>query len=157
MGYIISNNGINLIKQFEGFIPYVYQKPGDVPTIGYGTTFYPNGKFVKFGDPSITPEQATEYLLHFVNSLVSPVLNKYVKILLNQNNVDALSDFIYNVGTGKPGGTDGFIPSHLLQAINANAGKEAITVQFKRWIYVNHKPNDWQIKRRNAEIQLYFS
>jgi GH24 family phage-related lysozyme (muramidase) len=40
---------------------------GDRPTIGNGTTFYPNGQAVKMTDPAITRKQAYEYLKFTMN------------------------------------------------------------------------------------------
>ena len=56
---------IDFIKKFEGCKLKAYQKKGDLPTIGYGTTFYPNGVTVKLGDV-ITQSQADEYLSAYI-------------------------------------------------------------------------------------------
>lgn len=151
MGYQLSQNGVNIAEQFEGFLPHPYQKPGDVPTIGYGTTFYPGGKKVTLQDPWCTRPQAAGWLLNFMNQISIPVIERYVTVPLNQNQVDALGDFIYNDGPGA------FETSHLLQAINSNAGQDAITAEFMKWVYVNHSKSDWQVQRRTAEVKLYFS
>ena len=56
----ISNNGLNLIKQFEGLKLNAYDDGVGVWTIGYGTIKYPNGVRVKHGD-KITQAQANQY------------------------------------------------------------------------------------------------
>ena len=38
-----SENGVNFIKGFEGFRNKPYLCSAGVPTIGYGTTLYPDG------------------------------------------------------------------------------------------------------------------
>lgn len=151
MSYQVSNNGVTLAENFEGFRPHPYQKAGDVPTIGYGTTFYPSGVKVTLKDNWCTREEAATWLLSFMNSISIPAITRYVKVSLNQNQVDALADFIYNDGA------ENFETSHLLIAINTNAGEAAIRVEFMKWVYVNHVKSDWQIKRRTAEANLYFS
>ena len=58
-----SDNGKKLIKKYEGFsssTPYLC--PAKVPTIGYGATYYPNGKVVTLKDTPITEKQADEML-----------------------------------------------------------------------------------------------
>ena len=55
--------GIDLIKSFEGFYAKPYMCPASVPTIGYGTTRYPNGNKVTLKDVSITEQQGVEYLM----------------------------------------------------------------------------------------------
>lgn len=60
----LSQRGIDLIKQFEGYRSKAYPDPatGGAPwTIGYGTTVYPSGEKVAKGD-TITPNHA-EYCL----------------------------------------------------------------------------------------------
>lgn len=151
MAYQVSDNGVLFLEKWEGFRPKPYQNPGDVPTIGIGTTFYPGGKHVTLADPAITHDQALAYAKSFMNNVTIPTITKYVKVPLNQNQVDSLGSFIYNVGAGN------FAASHLLFQINSNGGQAAITAEFNKWIYVNHHPNDWQIKRRAAEVVLYYS
>ena len=46
----VNQQGFNLIKEFEGFRSRAYLCPAGVWTIGYGNTFYPNGRKVKQGD-----------------------------------------------------------------------------------------------------------
>lgn len=146
-----SQHGAAFLEQWEGFEAKPYQKPGDVPTIGIGTTFYPGGRHVTLNDQPITHNQAEQYAIWYMNTLVIPTLTQFVKVELSQNQVDALCDFTYNEGT------NGFANSHLLTAINSNAGHDAIAEQFNAWVYVDHKVNDWQIKRRAAEVALYFN
>lgn len=150
MIYQISNSGVLFIEQWEGFIPHPYLDKAGVPTIGYGTTHYEDGTAVKLSDPTITKDRALELLKHFVNTIIIPVLEKHVTITISQNQVDSLCDFTYNEGSGA------FIGSHLLVAINSNAGQLVISQEFAKWIYINHKPDQWQIKRRAAETKLYF-
>ena len=44
----ISPRGLELIKDFEGFSSTAYLCPAKIPTIGYGSTYYPDGKKVTF-------------------------------------------------------------------------------------------------------------
>ena len=57
----ISSSGIALIKQFEGFTstPKIDHKR---VSIGYGNTFYPNGKAVQITDAPISLERGEELL-----------------------------------------------------------------------------------------------
>ena len=54
--------GIELIKQFEGFESKPYKCPAGIPTIGYGATFYPDGRKVTMNDSPINESQATDLL-----------------------------------------------------------------------------------------------
>lgn len=90
-----SQNGINLIKQFEGCVLKVYLCPAGVPTCGYGHTAGLTKAMV--GKP-ITQAQADAFLVSDLAKFESAV-NK-VKLNLNQNQFDALVSFTYNCGAG---------------------------------------------------------
>lgn len=68
----------------------------DRPTIGYGTTFKPDGTPIKMGDV-ITPDQAEAYFAHDLKKFEA-YINEVVTIELTQNQFDALVSFIYNIG-----------------------------------------------------------
>lgn len=122
----ISPNGIKLIEDFEEFVSCPYQDQIDVWTIGYGTTFYPNGKRVTEHDPCITKDEAASYMLNYLLPVVSEI-NEIVQTQINQNQFDALCDFSYNLGV------DSLKISTLLKLINLNPNDPNIKDQFLRW------------------------
>ena len=85
----------------EGFTskPIIPVK-GDVPTIGYGTTIYPNGTRVTMLDKEISKKQAFEYLKeHIVKD--SKVFNQSIlNIPISQEEYDIYMDFTYQYGIG---------------------------------------------------------
>ena len=89
----ISENGINLIKRFEGLRLEAYRCPSGVLTIGYGHT-----RGVKIGD-KITKQRAEELLREDLRVFESYV-NDSVSLPLNQNQFDALVSFAFNCGVG---------------------------------------------------------
>ena len=54
----MTNEGLELIKRYEGFRAKPYLCPAGVPTIGYGVTVYPDGTKVTLQDPPITQAKA---------------------------------------------------------------------------------------------------
>ena len=54
----LDNKGYLLIAQFEGLRLKPYLCSAGVPTIGYGSTFYPSGRKVTMQDKPITQETA---------------------------------------------------------------------------------------------------
>ena len=138
----ISRNGIEFIKKEEGLVLNAYLCPANVWTIGYGHT---NG--VKKGD-KITEEQAEDFL---VNDLLysERIVNKMVKVKLNQNQNDALVSFVFNVGSGN------FINSTLLKKLNAGANNDEICVELRRWIFSKGKKLPVLVARRQRECELY--
>ena len=88
-----SQEGINLIKKFEGCRLTAYKCPAGVWTIGYGHT-----DDVKKGQ-KITKAKAEEYLKNDLIKYEKGV-ERLVKVKLNQNQFNALISFAYNRGLG---------------------------------------------------------
>ena len=88
-----SQNGINLIKSFEGCRLTAYKCSAGVPTIGYGHT-----AGVKMGQ-TITKVQAESYLKDDLMKYETKVMKYYDKYRFNQNEFDALVSFAYNIGS----------------------------------------------------------
>ncbi|MCM1045655.1 MAG: peptidoglycan-binding protein [Candidatus Gastranaerophilales bacterium] len=88
----ISQNGIDLIKQFEGCRLDAYKCPAGVWTIGYGHT-----AGVEQGQ-KISAAQAEAYLRADLEKYEKKV-DKYSKYGWNQNEFDAMVSFAYNVGS----------------------------------------------------------
>jgi len=141
--------GIDMIKSFEGFRGTPYKCPAGIPTIGYGATFYPNGKKVTMTDAAITEEQATELLAHMLVSFEKYV-DSYCVDTITQNQFDALVSFAYNLGPAN------LKASTLLKKVNANSSDESIRLEFLKWVKAGGKTLKGLIRRREAEADLYF-
>lgn len=144
----ISINGLNIITTYEGFSSKPYLDVVKVPTIGYGTTKYKNGNSVKMTDQPITKENALDELKYHVEEMCIPFIKKYVTVDLNQNQIDALCSFIYNVGSGN------FIKSTLIKKINQKDFTGAAE-EFLKWNKAGGKVYDGLTKRRNSEKTLF--
>ncbi len=94
MNLSISNNGLSLIKRFEGCRLTAYQDSIGIWTIGYGHT-----SGVAKGQ-TITQIQADRYLKADCANAEKAV-NKYQsKYHWNQNQFDSLVSFTFNCGSG---------------------------------------------------------
>ncbi|MCY7391139.1 MAG: lysozyme [Leptolyngbyaceae cyanobacterium CAN_BIN12] len=93
--------GIELIKTFEGYREDAYADPihgWAVPTIGYGTIKYPDGRQVQQGD-TIIPERAEQYLISHIATECTSTLEKIPTWgRMNANQRGALYSFAYNLG-----------------------------------------------------------
>ncbi len=105
--------GIELIKKFESFRSKPYICPAGVPTIGYGSTYYPDGKRVTMLDKSISEEEASNMLIKLLEFYEKEV-DSLTRDDINQNQFDALVSFAFNVGTGN------LKSSTLLKKVNVN-------------------------------------
>ena len=87
----ISQEGLSLIKKFEGCELEAYKCAAGVWTIGYGST-----KGVKEED-TLTQEEADNLLLHEMQEYEG-YINDLVKAPLEQNQFDALVSWVFNLG-----------------------------------------------------------
>jgi len=136
-----SERGLALIRQFEGLRLSAYKCAAGVPTIGWGTT-----KGVKMGQ-TITRDEADRLLMEDVQRFADHV-EALVKVPLNQNQIDALSSFVYNVGP------TAFANSTLLRVLNAGLYKDAAD-QFLRWNKAANNVIAGLTRRRIAERELF--
>lgn len=140
----LSQKGIELIKQFEGYSSKAYPDPatGGAPwTIGYGTT-----KGVKPG-MVITAQQAEKMLRDDVAKFESGV-SSLVTAPTTQGQFDAMVSLAYNIGLGN------FGKSTLLKKHNARCYTCAAD-QFRVWNRANGKVMNGLTKRRSAEREVY--
>jgi lysozyme len=146
----ISQKGIDLIKKYEGFSGKPYLCPAQIITIGYGATYYENGKKVTMQDNVITEERAVELLKHLLVSYEKAV-DSFCRDDINQNQFDALVSFAYNLGAGS------LKSSTLLKKVNTNPVDPTIKDEFMKWVNAGGKKLPGLVKRRADEATLYFS
>jgi lysozyme len=147
----ISQEGVSLIKKYEGLRLRAYLCPAGVWTIGYGTT----GPHIKQG-MVITTSEAESFLEDDLNKFGSGVLSACAAAVPNQHEFDAMVCFAYNVGLAN------FKGSHVLSYFKSG-NKEAAANAFMLWTKA-HDPKTHQlvvlpglVKRRNDERTLFLS
>ena len=137
----VSQDCIDLVKFFEGFEAKAYLCPASVWTIGYGRT-----KNIKEGD-ELTELQAERDLLEELDEFAEQVLNT-VKISLDQNELDALTSWTYNLGVGN------LQSSTLLKKLNSG-DKNSVPSEMVRWNKAAGKVLAGLTRRREAEAKLW--
>lgn len=139
----VSNNGINLVKRFEGLELKAYRDSVGILTIGYGHTHA-----VKAGD-IITGEQADAILREDLQ-VAELTVNTNVKVKLTQGQFDALVSFVFNLGSGN------FVKSTLIRKLNAGdyAGSAD---EFGKWVNAGGKKLPGLVKRRAAEREVFLT
>ena len=146
----LDSKGYSLIKEFEGFSDRPYKCSANIPTIGYGNTFYPDGKRVSMLDKQITKEYADEIFKYVVDNFAFKV-SKLIKSKVTQNQFNALVSFAYNVGIGN------LEKSTLLKLVNINPNDAMIAKQFLRWNKAKGKELKGLTNRRIKESALYYT
>lgn len=139
----ISQNGINLIKEFEGCRLEAYLDQVGVWTIGFGHT-----KGVYQGQ-RITQQQAEDMLRSELIGYENAV-RESVKVPLNQNQFDALTSFTYNCGISA------LKTSTLLEKLNAGDYIGAAN-ELPRWNKGGGQVLTGLVRRRQAEKDLFLS
>ena len=99
---------LDIIAEFEGFRPTPYLCPAGIPTIGYGATYYEDGRKVSMSDSAITEPQGKRMLASMVEKDFWGVLTNTIPDWgeMNDNQRSALVSFGYNLGAhfyGNPG------------------------------------------------------
>jgi lysozyme len=144
-------SALNFIKIKEGGLYLnAYLDSGNVPTIGWGSTYdFDKQRKVLMGDV-ITQAQAQKWLEMETSSNANDI-KKLVTVKINNNQLNALISFVYNVGI------NAFRTSTLLKLLNSGADKQIVANQFDRWIYDNGVKVQGLINRRIAEKKLFLS
>lgn len=143
----ISDEGIELIKAFEGFRGKAYRDAVGVWTIGYGHT-----KSVE-PDDFIDDSTATLLLRNDVQEAERTVVRFASDngLKFNQNQFDALVSFVFNVGSGN------FLASTMaiyLRQKNFNAAAQ----QFGKWVKGNgNEVLPGLVTRRTKEMNLFLT
>jgi len=158
----INAKGRALIIEREGLFLKPYPCSAKIPTIGIGTTAYPNGKKVTLKDSPITERQAYEYLDYELKEKAEILEIFCLKkgVLLNDNQFSALLSFAYNLGCGPiidPGRS-------MHQALLSGSNKQ-IREAFMMYTKVKKKflgvvvmkEEKGLVIRRKREADLYFS
>lgn len=135
-----SKVGRQLTESSEGLRLKSYLDTGGVWTIGYGHT---NG--VK--PNQVITKEIADQLFEIDNDFAENCINKYA-LPCNQNQFDALVDFVFNVGPAQ------FLSSHLYRYHKSGEYDKA-AAEFPKWKYDNGKVIPGLVTRRAAEQHLY--
>ena len=143
----VSEEGLNLIKQFEGFSKTIYACPAGYPTIGYGHLLKPNE--AEFFADGISEDKATDLNRQDVGIAERAVL-RHINVPLTDGQFDVLVSFTFNLGWGA------LQRSTLRRKLNRQEYK-LVAKEFSRWVWAGGKGPKGLIHRRNAEAALFSS
>jgi len=102
----LPTEALDLIKRFEGCLRRIpdgryapYLCPANVPTVGWGTTTYDNGRRVALKDEPITAEECDRHFAHELRDNEAAV-DRLTATRLHPFMRGALVSFVYNCGSG---------------------------------------------------------
>ena len=136
-----SDQGLELIKVFEGLELNAYKCAAGVWTIGYGHI-----KGVQQGD-EITAITANRWLQEEIKEYEN-YIDQAVTVPLAQCQYDAMVSWVYNLGNGN------LTSSTLLKVLNAGNYDE-VPAQMMRWNKAGGKVLEGLTRRRQAEADMF--
>jgi lysozyme len=143
----VPTSATEVIKQFEGFRSRPYLCPAKVPTIGYGTTHYKDGRPVRLSDAPVTKLQASDMLLAEAYRCGKSVL-RLISVPLTDGEYAALISFVYNLGSGR-------LEASTLRARLNRGDYDGAAEQFEKWVYAGGEKLSGLVLRRKAEQDLF--
>ena len=145
---------LDLIKRFESCLKRIadgryqpYLCPANVPTVGWGTTRYPDGRRVALKDTPITQAQADAYLAHEVAANERDC-DRLTTARLHPLSRGALVSFIYNCGAGAYRG------STLRKRVNDGAWSD-VPRELAKWRMGGGRVLAGLVRRRAEEGALF--
>lgn len=148
----ISNDGIDFLKDLEGFASKAYDDFG-APAIGYGHRIEYSEKHLL--SESITEEKATEILLEDI-AKAEKVINETV-IVEKQHHFDALVCLVLNIGEAA------FTNSSVKRTLDDDSNTvpdnrySSIEDAWRAWHRSNNRPVKGLKNRRAKELNLFLS
>jgi lysozyme len=136
-----------LARRFEGCYLRPYLCPAGVPTIGYGATYYEDGRRVTLADAPITRQRAESLLLWMVRTKYLPEVIRLCPGIDDPLRLAAIIDFTFNLGAGN------LSASTLRRRINADRWEDA-PAELRKWVRGGGRVLQGLVRRREAEVVL---
>ena len=137
-----------LCRIFEGFRSKPYLCPAGVPTIGYGSTYYADGRKVDLSDTPIDEPTARQLLMHELQHTYAAGVMRLCQNLINhEKRFNAIVDFAYNLGVGR------LQTSTLRRKVNAEDW-DGVKEQLMLWTKAGGRVLPGLERRRKAECIL---
>jgi lysozyme len=141
----------NLIKEFEQFRANPYLDSEGIPTIGYGTTRYPDGREVTMNDPAISLEKANDFFNTHIDEFTDKLSENESFRSLTPAQQAALGSFAYNAGPNVLSTPNGY---NTLQRAVASGDSDSIADAMRLYVNPGSASEAGLKRRREAEIEL---
>lgn len=146
-----------LICYFEGYMiplkdgtdrvrPYLC--PAKVPTIGFGSTRYEDGRRVELFDPPISRARAQTLVDWELERVCEPAIDRLITVRLHPLMRGAIASWTFNLGTGA------LQTSTLRKVINARRW-DLVPSEMAKWRVANGQILPGLVRRRAAEAQMF--
>lgn len=145
-------------KKDESFRSQPYKCPAGVWTIGFGTTrYFDTGKLVQETDKPIDEKEGDRLIRGWFAKYVSPLVDRLCRDDLNQNEFDAIADFVYNAGATYRDKNGKIRHFNLFEKVNRKIPEAELAAYWSKLCITGRgKVLGGLIKRRQEEIEMYF-
>ncbi len=143
----MTDEGLDLIKLYEGYSSSPYLCPAQHWTIGYGAIWGMDDKRVTEDHPDINEDQADYLLRRDVKKSEMAVL-RHIRVPLEDGQFNALCSFVFNLGSGA------LQSSTLRRKINRGDYIGAAN-EFPRWVYAGGRRLKGLVRRREHERSMF--
>ena len=143
----MTDEGLDLIKLYEGYSSSPYLCPANHWTIGYGAIWGMDDKRVTEDHPDINEDQADYLLRRDVKKSEMAVL-RHIRVPLEDGQFNALCSFVFNLGSGA------LQSSTLRRKINRGDYIGAAD-EFPRWVYAGGRRLKGLVRRREHERSMF--
>ena len=152
---VLPPEAVDLICEFEGFVPTPYNDGVGVATIGYGSTFYADGRRVDYSDSAISEPEARQMMESIAEKNFWNVLKTTIPYWDEMSNGQrgALLSFGYNLGAhffGSPG-------FNTVSACLRDRAWDEVPNAFRLYVNPGTAVEAGLRRRREAEIKLWNS
>lgn len=138
----INDDGLELVKHFEGFSPKIYICPAGFKTIGYGHKILTHESF------DLITNSDAENLLRSDLLQAEKTVAKYITTELSDNQFSSLVSFTFNLGAAA------LQRSSLRQKLNYGLYQESAN-EFLKWVYCAGRKTLGLVRRRIEEQKLF--
>lgn len=145
---MINQDGIDLIKQWEGCKLKSYKDVAGVWTVGYGLTS--RAGFIEVGPDTVLTQAEADYYLEKVVGDFASKIKPMITAPINENEFAAFVSLAYNIGVGA------FKRSSALKRFN-DGQKDRVTEAIRMWKKAGGKTVQGLVNRREAEVALFLT
>ena len=143
----VNQEGLDIIKHFEGYSSTVYADPIGIPTIGFGSIWDKEGNRLTMDHEPIT-EQEGEFLLVRELKHVESAIARLIRVELTENQFSAIASLTFNIGCGR-------LKSSTLRAKINRGDYSGASAEFPKWRRAGGRILKGLVRRRKAERELF--
>lgn len=143
----VNQEGLDIIKHFEGYSSTVYADPIGIPTIGFGSIWDKEGNRLTMDHGPIT-EQEGEFLLVRELKHVESAIARLIRVELTENQFSAIASLTFNIGSGR-------LKSSTLRAKINREDYSGASAEFPKWRRAGGRILKGLVRRRKAERELF--